>query len=66
MTGDEERYPAPDGYALVRASRYLGVAPWELARQPLAWTAMALEFEAAESEAAEALSKGPQPIGGDV
>jgi hypothetical protein len=36
-------------YALVRAARYLGVPPWELARQPAAWQDLALEFEAGEA-----------------
>ncbi len=41
----------PDWYPLVRAARYLGVAPWELAERPAAWQNWALTAEAAESEA---------------
>jgi hypothetical protein len=33
----------------VKAARYLGVAPWELAEQPLVWTEWALAAEAAEA-----------------
>lgn len=32
----------PEWYPLVRAAKYLGVPPWELARQPLYWTEVAL------------------------
>jgi hypothetical protein len=33
---------------VIRAARYLGVAPWELNAQPLAWQEWALVCEAAE------------------
>lgn len=32
-------------YPLVRAARYLGVAPWVLAEQPVFWEQVALECE---------------------
>jgi hypothetical protein len=38
---------------LIRAARYLNVAPWELARQPVWWTEIALAAEAAEVKAME-------------
>ena len=41
----------PDWYPLIRASKYLGVAPWELARQPAIWQHLALAAESAETEA---------------
>lgn len=34
-----------DWYRLIRAAKYLGVAPWELARQPAAWMNLALAAE---------------------
>lgn len=40
----------PNWFPLVRAARYLGVPPWELARQPVAWMSWALTAERAESE----------------
>jgi len=42
---------APDWYALLRAARYLGVAPWNLLKQNVAWVYMALAAERAEKEA---------------
>jgi len=41
----------PEWYPLLRAARYLGVAPWDLAEQSLAWQEWALTAEAAEHEA---------------
>lgn len=35
----------------MRAARYLGVPPWELAQRPTAWRDWALLSEAAEHEA---------------
>ena len=46
MTGD-----LPDWYMLLRAARYLGVAPWDLAAQPAHWFQWALQAERAEVEA---------------
>lgn len=40
-----------DEYLLVRAAKYLGVAPWDLAARPVWWQNLALEFEAAEAGA---------------
>lgn len=36
---------------MIRAARYLGVAPWELAKQSVYWRNLALAFEAAENGA---------------
>jgi hypothetical protein len=41
----------PEWYPLVRAAKYLGVPPWELARQPLYWTEVALAAMDAERRA---------------
>jgi hypothetical protein len=41
----------PDWYYLLRAARYLGVAPWELIQQEMAWFNLALQCEAAENHA---------------
>lgn len=48
--------PAPE-YILIRAARYLGVAPWELARQDARWTAWALFVEGLEAEQLERAQK---------
>jgi len=34
---------------LIRAARYLGVAPWDLAKQPIFWKYAALAAESAEN-----------------
>lgn len=47
----------PSWYPVLRAARYLGVAPWDLARQPAAWLHWALAAEAAELEAARELDE---------
>ena len=44
---------APDWYPLLRAARYLGVAPWDLMQQSSLWTGWALTAERAEAEALE-------------
>lgn len=36
---------------LIRAARYLGTTPWELARQPAIWRDWALMAESAEAGA---------------
>lgn len=41
----------PDEYLLIRAARFLKVAPWELAKQPKAWMDWALCFELADFRA---------------
>lgn len=41
----------PDWYRLVRAARYYGVAPWELADRSVYWQELALMAESAEAEA---------------
>ncbi|MBX6770885.1 MAG: hypothetical protein IRY83_04115 [Chloroflexi bacterium] len=48
----------PEWYLLIRAARYLGVAPWELARQSSVWRDWALISQSAEAEAeAEAMKR---------
>lgn len=41
---------APDWWFLIRAARYLGVAPWELSKQPEFWMNAALVTENVELE----------------
>lgn len=41
----------PQWYGLIRAARYLGVAPWELAEKPAIWRDWAVAAESAEVEA---------------
>jgi hypothetical protein len=41
----------PEWYEVIQAARYLGVEPWELAVQPVAWLEMALTAQAAEAKA---------------
>ncbi len=41
----------PEWYMLVRAAKYLGVAPWEMLDRPTYWMEWALMGEAAENEA---------------
>jgi hypothetical protein len=43
----------PWWYPLLRAARYLGVAPWDLAERPAVWMFRALVAERAEIRAAE-------------
>jgi len=47
----------PDWYPLLKAARFLGVPPWELAGRPLVWQQWALVAEAAEQEAKVELLK---------
>ena len=42
---------APEWYVLLRAAKYLGVAPWELMEQPATWMNLALAAEGAENRA---------------
>lgn len=42
---------APLEWRLIHAARYLGVAPWDLLRQPAYWTNWAFTCENAETEA---------------
>lgn len=46
----------PEWYPLIRAARYLGVPPWELAQQPRQWMEWAHIAQAAEAGAA----RGPK------
>lgn len=43
----------PDWYVVIRAARYLGVAPWDLVPQSSLWLGWALASERAENAAAE-------------
>jgi hypothetical protein len=50
----------PTWYALLRAAKYLGCPPWELAAQPPLWMNLALAAEGAEGRAQEQRSKHRQ------
>lgn len=41
----------PSWYRLIRAAKYLGVAPWDLAERPLTWVNMAEHAQDAEAHA---------------
>lgn len=43
----------PDWWPLLQAAKYLGVAPWDLARQPAYWMRWALTAMGAEAEVNE-------------
>lgn len=47
----EPGFTFPWWYGLIRAARYLGVPPWELAQQPVFWREAALACEEAEASA---------------
>lgn len=49
----------PNWYRLLKAAQYLGVAPWHLQRQPLAWVHMAEAAQAAEAHAQAMRAKTP-------
>lgn len=51
----------PDWYPLIRAARYLGVPPWDLLTQPLAWQHWALLSEVVEGEVQDELAKRNAP-----
>ena len=54
----------PVAYRLIRAARWLGVAPWDLARQPIWWREWAFTAMEAEGVIAEAVAeKARQPRG---
>lgn len=41
---------APEWFVLVKVAKFLGVAPWELAQQPVGWYRMATSIMAFESQ----------------
>jgi hypothetical protein len=47
----------PRWYALLRAAKYLGCAPWELANEQPMWMNLALAAEGAEARAQEERAK---------
>jgi hypothetical protein len=48
---------APAWYLTLRAAKYLGVAPWDLAERPVWWQEIALVAEKAETAAANSRNK---------
>lgn len=57
LTSEGQVGEVPYWYLVLRAARYLRVAPWELAEMPVYWLYLALESEAAEGKAEEWRSK---------
>lgn len=47
----------PTWYPLLKAAKYLGVAPWDLAKQPMWWTEIALAARGAEAYASAQQAK---------
>jgi hypothetical protein len=43
----------PDWYPVILAAKFLEVAPWDLVKQPQAWTDWALGARLAEAEGAK-------------
>lgn len=43
---------APDWYLVLKVAKWLGVAPWDLARQPVAWFRMAMAAMTFEAQRA--------------
>jgi hypothetical protein len=58
MSGPEDVIPAE--YVLIRAARYLGVAPWDLEERPSFWESWALVSQNAETEAENYRAKHPR------
>lgn len=53
---------SPLWYRLLRASKYLGVPPWELAKRPVSWVAMAEAAQDAEAHAEAVRRKNQGPL----
>lgn len=47
----------PEWYRLIRAAKYLGVAPWDLLEKPAIWMEWALSAESAENKAERTRAK---------
>lgn len=54
--GVEPGYAIPHWFAQISAARYLGVAPWDLARQPTWWTEWSQAHEEIMKDLREATS----------
>jgi len=52
---DGEMGACPDWYELIRAARYLRVAPWQLLAESIYWREIALKSMTAEARAQEIL-----------
>lgn len=51
----------PSWYRLLKAAKYLGVPPWELAKQPHTWVNMAEAAQDAEAHARAVHEKRQAP-----
>jgi hypothetical protein len=49
--GLPDGYEPPDDWVLIRAAKYLGVAPWDLEYAPVEWLHRAVAYAAAEEGA---------------
>jgi len=56
----------PPWYPLMRAARWMRVAPWDLQEQPVFWRERALTAEQAEGEHQQHLNKQAQRRSGRV
>ena len=57
---DGQMGSCPEWYVTVQAAKYLGVAPWELLRQPMYWTEWAIHAHQAEAHAQKAQQEREQ------
>lgn len=55
---------APDWWFHVRAARYLGVSPWDLAGQPVFWRNVALISEDVEAQFQQDMQRREQSRSG--
>lgn len=51
LTLDGAMGSMPEWYPLLRAARWMHVAPWDLMERPIFWMRIILDAEAAENEA---------------
>jgi hypothetical protein len=58
---DEDLGKCPDWYITITAAKYLGVAPWDLIKQPYHWTDWAIESQQAEAKAEQDRQKRNAP-----
>ena len=53
-------------YRVVRAAKYLGVAPWDLSERPQFWLSVAEEAQASEATASRARQQRSNVRGGGI
>ncbi len=57
LAGESDTWPCPEWYPIFQASRFIGVAPWELAAQSVWWRQKALIAMEAEEGARKILEQ---------